>query len=50
MTYETLLFVRNVLTQLSLRVAEPDFRTTALSMIAALDELDKEIANADNPQ
>lgn len=46
MTYETLVFIRNVLTQLSIRVAEPDFRTTAQSLITALDELDKEIANA----
>jgi hypothetical protein len=46
MTYDTLVFIRNVLCQLSLKVGEPDFRTTAPKMIDALDELDKEIANA----
>jgi hypothetical protein len=46
MTYDTLVFVRNVLGQLSLKVGEADFRTTAPMMIQALDELDKEIANA----
>jgi len=53
MTYDTLVFLRNVLTQLTIRVGEPDFRTTALSIIAALDELDdaiaKEVADAGNP-
>jgi len=48
MTYETLLFLRNVLKQLSLPVSDPDFRTNAIAMMSALDELDKEIANADH--
>lgn len=49
MTYETLVFLRNVLSQLSLRVAEPDFPTTAISVIRAIEELDKEIADAGDP-
>lgn len=49
-TYETLVFIRNVINQFSIKVGEPDFRTTAASLITALDELDKEIANAGNPE
>ena len=48
MTYETLIFLRNVLNQCSLRIGDDDFRTTALSAITALDELDKELSNANN--
>jgi hypothetical protein len=49
MTYDTVVFIRNVLCQLSLKVGEPDFRITAPRMIDALDELDKEIANGGQP-
>jgi len=49
MTLETLTFIRNILCQLSLKVGEQDFTTTATLMITALEELDKEIANASDP-
>ena len=49
MTYDTLVFVRGVLAQLSLKVGEADFAATATMMIQALEELDKEIANAGHP-
>jgi len=49
MTHETLTFLRHIIGQFSLKVGEPDFRTTALALITALDELDKEIANAGDP-
>lgn len=50
MTYETLLFLRQVLDQLSLPVSDPKFRTVALAFITAIDELDAEIEahNASN--
>jgi hypothetical protein len=43
MTLPTLLFIRQVLNALSLNVSDPDFRSNALSMVTALDELDAEI-------
>ena len=45
MTYETLVFIRSVMDQLSIPVKDPNFRNMAMQMVVALDELDKEIAN-----
>lgn len=48
MTYETLVFLRNIIGQFTIRVGEPDFRATAQSLIIALNELDNEIAVTEN--
>jgi len=46
MTLETLIFLRDICNRISIPVADPDFRKMSLSMISALDELDKEINEA----
>lgn len=49
MTTETLIFLRGLLDRVTLQVADPNFRADAESIIAALAELDKEIADANDP-
>ena len=46
MTYETLLFLRALCNKVSIPVADPEFRYLATQMLNALNELDKEIADA----
>lgn len=48
MTPATLLFLRSLCDRVTLNVSDPDFRTNCHQMIAVLDELDKEIADAGN--
>jgi hypothetical protein len=45
MTIETLIFLRELTNKLTLQTSDPEFRTFAYQVIAAQDELDKEIAN-----
>ena len=43
MTPATLRFLRDLCDRVTLAVADPEFKTYAAAMIAALDELDREI-------
>jgi uncharacterized protein YdcH (DUF465 family) len=47
MTKETLTFLRDLTNKVTLQASDPQFRTFALQLIAAQDELDKEITEAD---
>jgi hypothetical protein len=49
MTYETLVFLRELLGKLSLNVSDPEFRTNATHVMQALDELDEAIAERTMP-